>query len=313
LISFIELYAEVDKIYTNGDESQLIFKLFNSKSKYRLSFILSRILCNSLNNKVNLCDESSLRLIYQKEKNESANNFVMDFEKNIPSNVLMNNNNIINSKDLAIDEGIKINSNFLSNNNFAFPNINSNSTTNLSNKENINFLKIKSANKKGSKTNTHHANYKIIYDQNYSGIKKRNTSDEERKKYIISIPNIINEKDLRTTLMIKNIPNNITQSTFITKLNKNYSSAYNFFYLPIDFNKKANAGYAFINFKTSKFIVNFFLELDNKPWDFPGAMGKICYLSYARIQGFRSICDHFQKSNIMKQVDEKIKPIIILD
>ena len=111
--------------------------------------------------------------------------------------------------------------------------------------------------------------------------------------------------------MIKNIPSHITQVDLLDKINKNYSSAYNFFYLPIDFNKKINAGYAFINFKTSKSIINFFLEFDNKPWDFVNNQNKICYLSYARIQGFRSICEHFQKSNIMKQVDEKVKPIIL--
>jgi hypothetical protein len=74
-----------------------------------------------------------------------------------------------------------------------------------------------------------------------------------------------------------------------------------------------NAGYAFINFRSSKLIVNFVLELENQPWHFPNSGAKVCYLSYARIQGFRSICEHFQKSNIMKQIDDKVKPIIHLD
>jgi hypothetical protein len=175
-------------------------------------------------------------------------------------------------------------------------------------KENSNFQP--SSKKRGGKNLE---NYKILYDQDYSGIKKRNTPDEERKKYIISVPNIINGKDLRTTVMIKNIPSYVSQVDLLKIINKNYSKAYNFFYLPIDFNKKQNAGYAFINFKTSKLIVNFFMEFENQPWNFPNCGNKICYLSYARIQGFRSICEHFEKSNIMKQIDEKVKPIIILD
>ncbi len=189
---------------------------------------------------------------------------------------------------------------------FEFKTIKNTPKTSLNfNKENI----LKNSNhKQNAKL---YGNYKIIYDKNYSGIKKRNTPDDERKKYVININDIIIDKDMRTTLMIKNIPSHISQVDLLDKINKNYSSAYNFFYLPIDFNKKINAGYAFINFKTSKSIINFFLEFDNKPWDFVNNQNKICYLSYARIQGFRSICEHFQKSNIMKQVDEKVKPIIL--
>jgi hypothetical protein len=157
----------------------------------------------------------------------------------------------------------------------------------------------------------HKDKYEIVYYQNFSGIKKRNTPDEERKKYVINIQNIVDSNDTRTTLMIKNIPNNVTQVDLLKIINKKYSQAYNFFYLPIDFNKKSNAGYAFINFKSSKLIINFFLDLEGKIWDLPNCGNKICYLSYARIQGFRSICEHFSKSSIMKQVDEKVKPIII--
>jgi hypothetical protein len=195
--------------------------------------------------------------------------------------------NFKSSNNIYVD---KENSNLNSNKNYS-----RNSTKNIKNKENSS------------------GNYKILFDQNYSGIKKRNTPDEERKKYVISIPNIINNKDMRTTLMIKNIPSHVNQVELLKIISKNYSKAYNFFYLPIDFNKKLNAGYAFINFKSAKLIINFFLELENQPWDLPNCGNKICYLSYARIQGFRSICEHFEKSNIMKQIDEKVKPIIILD
>jgi hypothetical protein len=168
-------------------------------------------------------------------------------------------------------------------------------------------------NNKENKTSKKGINdYNIIYDKNYSGIKKRNTSDEERKNYIINIHDIINEKDMRTTLMIKNIPSFITQVELLKKINKNYREAYNFFYLPIDFCKKINAGYAFINFRSAKQIINFFLEFNNKPWQFPNAMNKLCYLSYARIQGFQAISAHFQKSDIMKQVDSKLKPLILV-
>lgn len=153
--------------------------------------------------------------------------------------------------------------------------------------------------------------YKILYYQHFSGIKKRNTSDEERKKYVINSDEITTGKDFRTTLMIKNIPNNVTQIKLLEKINKYFQGTYNFFYLPIDFNKKLNAGYAFINFKNPKTIVKFCEQFEGKPWGFDHDTKKICYISYARIQGFKCISDHFKRSSIMKQVDEKIKPIIL--
>ena len=75
---------------------------------------------------------------------------------------------------------------------------------------------------------------------------------------LINLEKIINEKDQRTTLMIKNIPRNIIQSYLMEIINTKFENLFNFFYLPIDFIKKENAGYAFINFKNSKNIVDFY-------------------------------------------------------
>jgi hypothetical protein len=167
-----------------------------------------------------------------------------------------------------------------------------------------------SENKENYNTGNTKGKYKIVYDKPYTGIKKRNTPVDEIQNYVIDIESIINEKDVRTTLMIKNIPPHITQGEIVDKINLNHGDNYNFFYLPIDFTTKGNAGYAFINFKSPKMIINFFLEFNYKPWGFKNS-NKIAYVSYARIQGFRSISSHFKKSTIMKQVDGKVKPIII--
>jgi len=162
-----------------------------------------------------------------------------------------------------------------------------------------------------SNNNNQNNSYNILYYENYSGIVKRNTPDEERKKYIINSENIINGLDKRTTLMIKNIPTHVTQVKFVEKLNKNFNGDFNFLYLPIDFIKKSNVGYAFINFRKPKTIVSFCNFYEGKLWGFDKDPRKICYISYARIQGYKNICDHFKKSSIMMQVDEQIKPIML--
>jgi hypothetical protein len=293
-----------------------------------INFILGRITTTLTNKKffINSNSFKGLKIISEKNPKLEVNESDLNIQMFSSSDLTFSSSNLLRSDEtdskLSYNK-VKTSQNFKSNNvslssvsPFSFNALNSiknppktslnyNKENELKNTNQKNFLVTK---KNFSKDNT---NYKIVYDQIYSGIKKRNTPDEERKKYVININDIINDSDMRTTLMIKNIPPHITQVDLIEKINKNYSSAYNFFYLPIDFNKKINAGYAFINFKTSKSIINFFLEFDNKPWDFSNNQNKICYLSYARIQGFRSICEHFQKSNIMKQVDDKVKPIIL--
>jgi RNA recognition motif-containing protein len=154
--------------------------------------------------------------------------------------------------------------------------------------------------------------YVIIYDQDYSGIRKRNTPDVEKQKYVISVEKIINNVDLRTTLMVKNIPNTISQVQLLEQFNIRHKGSFNFFYLPIDFKTKLNVGYAFINFKEPSKIVNFFLEFNCKKWMIGNEKkkDKVCFLSYARIQGLRCILDHFKRSSIMKQIDEKLKPMV---
>ena len=171
------------------------------------------------------------------------------------------------------------------------------------------FLNVKSYNNKKTIENSiKHTFPSDINKNKYTGIKQRNTPIEERAKYVINLEKIINEKDQRTTLMIKNIPRNIMQSFLMDIINKKFEGLFNFFYLPIDFIKKENAGYAFINFKNSKNIVDFYIEFNEKPWPF--CPNRKCFISYARIQGFRAITQHFSSSNIMLVNNGDVKPYI---
>ena len=182
-------------------------------------------------------------------------------------------------------------------------------TINIEQKNDKAFLNVKSYNNKKTIENSiKHTFPSDINKNKYTGIKQRNTPIEERAKYVINLEKIINEKDQRTTLMIKNIPRNIMQSFLMDIINKKFEGLFNFFYLPIDFIKKENAGYAFINFKNSKNIVDFYIEFNEKPWPF--CPNRKCFISYARIQGFRAITQHFSSSNIMLVNNGDVKPYI---
>jgi RNA recognition motif 2 len=65
--------------------------------------------------------------------------------------------------------------------------------------------------------------------------KKRPLEEAERSFYVIKLENILNGKDFRTTVMIKNIPNKYTQKMLLLTIDKKFSGTYNFLYLPIDF------------------------------------------------------------------------------
>ena len=319
----------------NINKAQYLIQFCNSKDKSKIEFMLRRILyqqdsnnfnkeknnnCfnidNTIQNYLNIENENlnflnEFKIIYA--YNKSFENFYSNQQNKIKNDIINNLN--LNSKDYfpkkydtQNQQNINNNNNNLFQNHF------------ILNQENINTLNLNSNNNnilKSSLNNNKNNSNKIIINKKeenknnkyYTGIKKRNTSDEERKKYIINLENIINEIDQRTTLMIKNIPHYTSQNSLMYIFNnQGYKDEFNFFYLPIDFTKNMNAGYAFINFKNAKSIIKFYLEFNEKPWKFN--QNKKCYLSYARIQGFRAITQHFQNSGIMNQENNEVKPYI---
>lgn len=58
--------------------------------------------------------------------------------------------------------------------------------------------------------------------------------DDNESRYKISLIDILNHKDARTTLMIKNIPNKYSQSMLLQKIDESHKMQYNLFYLPMD-------------------------------------------------------------------------------
>ena len=146
----------------------------------------------------------------------------------------------------------------------------------------------------------------------YTGIRRRRSAPFDKELFKIDTSRINSGLDCRTTIMIKNIPNKYTQQMLLEAINKDFAGSYNFLYLPIDFQNKCNVGYAFINFKTPKWIVSFSDRFCGKKWGRFNSK-KVCALAYARIQGFKYLVRHFQTSEVMVQPDSRIKPIIIVD
>ncbi|KIW97070.1 uncharacterized protein Z519_02462 [Cladophialophora bantiana CBS 173.52] len=98
--------------------------------------------------------------------------------------------------------------------------------------------------------------------------------------------------DVRTTIMLRNIPNRVDQAMLKNLLDVTSRGRYDFMYLRIDFANNCNVGYAFINF------VDFVLARAGKRWNC-FASDKIAEVSYATIQGKDCLVQKFRNSSVM--------------
>ncbi|KAJ6853147.1 protein MEI2-like 4 isoform X2 [Iris pallida] len=141
---------------------------------------------------------------------------------------------------------------------------------------------------------------------------RRNDSNanqgENKKQYELDIERILHGEDLRTTLMIKNIPNKYTSKMLLAAIDEQHKGTYDFIYLPIDFKNKCNVGYAFINMIDPQQIIPFFQALNGKKWEKFNSE-KVASLAYARIQGKSALIAHFQNSSLMNE-DKRCRPIL---
>ncbi|KAJ6693227.1 hypothetical protein OIU85_004031 [Salix viminalis] len=125
-----------------------------------------------------------------------------------------------------------------------------------------------------------------------------------------------------TTVMIKNIPNRYTREMLMEFLDRHCMmendkakhqdpgsskeaivSAFDFLYLPIDFEREANKGYAFVNFTDARAAYKFYLSANHQAWDVFQS-SKIREIACARLQGKEQLVRHFERSTFECDSDE---------
>ncbi|CAD0109878.1 unnamed protein product, partial [Aureobasidium uvarum] len=107
--------------------------------------------------------------------------------------------------------------------------------------------------------------------------------------------------DVRTTIMLRNIPNRVDFEDLKIFLDATSEGHYDFSYLRIDFSNNLNVGYAFVNFVRPEFITNFVQRRVGKEWNMYGSMKK-CEVSYATIQGIDCLLAKFRNSVVMEEI-----------
>jgi len=122
-------------------------------------------------------------------------------------------------------------------------------------------------------------------------------------------------RDTRTTVMLRNLPNNYTRLMVVNLLNQEgFKGKFDFLYLPIDFRSKAGLGYAFVNLCDPSFVQQFWKTFDGfTKWVLPSS--KVCQVSWSGPhQGQAAHVERYRSSPIMhSSVPDECKPIVLLD
>ena len=220
---------------------------------------------------------------------ENNSNSLNIKHKNKEINIMQNNTNIINS----INEKKP-------NNNSSSEEKNKNKLNNSTNKAiNNNYRNNTNINYKNNayrKNDNHNSNSNINSNINNN---INNTPCNKGEKNLLNLDDILSGKDTRTTVMIRNIPIKYTDEILIEALDE-FKGKYDCLYMPFDYEKKGNKGYAFINFVDPLHILYFHEKFYGKKWPLFDS-SKICELNSANFQGIYEIQKHSKNYKGLKK------------
>lgn len=116
----------------------------------------------------------------------------------------------------------------------------------------------------------------------------------------------------KTTVMVRNIPNNCTRDMLLELIDsEGFSGQYDFFYLPMDFSRRANLGYAFVNLVNPQATSSFWKAFDGfSRWTMPTA--KVCEIGWSGPhQGLAAHIERYKNSPVMHaSVPDDYKPML---
>ena len=141
-------------------------------------------------------------------------------------------------------------------------------------------------NNNNNNSNNNNFNNNSNNNSNNNKNNKNNKNEKQNKKIIID--NIIIGQEKRTTLMLRNIPNKYTLNNIVEEIDSSFWGKYDYINLPIDYERKLNLGYAFINFVDPLHIILFYETYHDKKWTKYKSVKKMD-MTYADKQGKKDI------------------------
>lgn len=119
----------------------------------------------------------------------------------------------------------------------------------------------------------------------------------------------------RTTVMLRNLPNNYTRSMVTQLLDDNgFRTKYDFLYLPIDFQSQACLGYVFVNLVDPSLVASFWEAFTGfSAWSLPSR--KVCHVSWSiPHQGYETHVERYRNSPMMHpNVPDEHRPAVFKD
>jgi len=119
-------------------------------------------------------------------------------------------------------------------------------------------------------------------------------------------------KDNRTTVMMRNFPNNFSRQMLLDLLkDQGFAGCYDFVYLPIDFQSNSGLGYAFVNLISHDIAVDFSEHFTgHHSWHMTSE--KVCKVTWSdALQGFEAHVERYRNSPVMHEsVPEDHRPLL---
>ncbi|KAJ4324125.1 hypothetical protein N0V94_001481 [Neodidymelliopsis sp. IMI 364377] len=131
----------------------------------------------------------------------------------------------------------------------------------------------------------------------FNGTYQRHPADQHNR---VRRERILDGSDVRTTIMLRNIPNKMDWMSLKTILDEVCFGTYDFLYLRIDFKSGCNVGYAFINFADVGGMIALIDRIERRCWT-AYRSSKAAEISYATIQGREALVQKFRNSSVMQE------------
>ncbi|KAJ6625550.1 hypothetical protein B0H10DRAFT_1942450 [Mycena sp. CBHHK59/15] len=116
----------------------------------------------------------------------------------------------------------------------------------------------------------------------------------------LNLARIEDGQDTRTTVMIKNIPNKMSDKDLMAYIGSVCARKIDFLYLRMDFQNGCNVGYAFVNFINVQDLLRFAKAKLGEKWNMFSSE-KVLQMSYANYQGKEALVEKFKNSCIMDE------------
>jgi len=131
----------------------------------------------------------------------------------------------------------------------------------------------------------------------------------------VEIPQATDSEVERTTVMLRNIPNNYNRSMLLKLMDsEGFAGRYDFVYLPVDFKSRATLGYAFVNLTSHEAAASFMTVFRGySNWVLPSR--KVCSVDWSGPhQGLEAHVERYRNSPVMHEVvPDMYKPILFKD